>query len=106
MADTRVVYGARCVWWDTIDKVAIKPVTSLQPVQSPVGSIINVTGLPCCPHCSGVLFEMDSIEEWNSQVDKYEAEKPEPGYRKFMDWLRGKCFKTQEEAYKAYKELN
>lgn len=85
MLDSRIAYGANCVWWDSIDKVA------------------NKHGLPVCPQCSGVLFEIESIEEWNRGVDHFEKNNPSPGYRKFVDWLRGKCFRTQDLAMNAYR---
>lgn len=73
MTDTRVTYGARCTWWDSIDKVAKTP-----------------SGLPCCPHCGGVLFEVPSETEWWEQVDRCAL--IEPGYREFIEWLRDRCF--------------
>ncbi|TAL28984.1 MAG: hypothetical protein EPN98_21315 [Phenylobacterium sp.] len=78
--DRRIVYGANCVWWDSIDKVAAKP--------TPSGR-----GLPCCPHCGSVLMEVPSIEHWNRNMDRYEAD-GHPGYRAMMEWSRGKCFPT------------
>lgn len=84
MADARIVYGARCVWWDSIDKVAAKP-----------------SGLPCCPSCGGVLFEMASESEWWASVRRHETEQ-EPGYAAFVEWLRGKCYPTADEARLAY----
>ncbi len=86
-ADPRIVYGAKCAWWDSIDKAGK----------------IGPLNIPCCPHCKGVLYEMDSEAEWWKGADEYE--KKEPGYRKFMEWLRGKCFKTFEEARQKYAEL-
>jgi hypothetical protein len=79
--DTRIVYGANCVWWDSIDKVAVK--------QVPGG---RGPGLPCCPHCGSVLFETDE-PDWFKGMDKYEAD-GHPGYRAMMEWSRGKCFRT------------
>ena len=87
--DSRIVYGAMCLWWDSIDKVSKTP-----------------TGLPCCPHCGGVLFEMASLEEWNQTVDTFEKESPSPGYREFINWLRGKCFPTPTAAREAYRKVN
>lgn len=70
----RIVYGARCTWWDGIAKVG------------KLGS-----GLPCCPHCRNVLFEMDNEEQWWAGVDRHETD-GHPGYRAMMEWARGKCF--------------
>lgn len=77
MADTRIVYGARCGWWDSIDKVGVDG------------------GLPCCPHCKGLLFEMDSPKTWWAGVDRYEAAGHQ-GYHAFVEWIRGKCMDWSE----------
>jgi len=84
MPDTRIVYGARCAWWDSIDKVGTTP-----------------TGLPACPHCGGVLFEVGTEAEWWLGVERHEAAGND-GYRAFVVWLRGKCFPTLEVAADAY----
>ena len=86
LPDTRVVYGSRCSWWDSIDKA------------SATGS-----GLPVCPFCKCPLFEMESEEEWWKNVDSHEK-KSHPGYRGMIEWGRGKCFpgyKTLQREYEA-----
>lgn len=85
--DNRIVYGARCVWWDSINKIATR----------------GESRIPCCPHCRNVLFEVDNEGQWFAGIDKYEAA-GHPGYRKMMEWARGKCFPDMgalEQAYKA-----
>lgn len=72
--DERVVYGANCSWWDSIDQADTKP-----------------SGLPCCPCCGGVLFEQPSEAGWWAQVATFEANSHD-GYRDFIEWLRGRCF--------------
>lgn len=90
MSDTRIVYGAGCMWWDSIDKVS---------------SLKGYSGstLPCCPICKGMLFEVPDMKTWEDGAKKYE-EDGHPGYFKFLTWLRGKCFKTRKEADAAYAE--
>lgn len=83
--DTRIVYGALCVWWDDIHKVGK-----------------NSSGLPCCPHCRGVLMEMPDIETWNEGVEKYAKDTGDDQYPAFIEWLRGKCFRTIAEARGAF----
>lgn len=78
-----VVYGMNCRWWDGIENIGHRE-----------------GGLPCCPHCRGVLFQMD-IDDWWKAVTKYE-EAGHPGYRAFIEWLKGKCFRTWNEAKAAY----
>lgn len=87
--DTRIVYGARCAWWGSIDKTALTP-------PGPSGHRI-----PCCPHCSSPLFEMDDEAAWFAGVDRHEAN-GHPGYRTFVEWLRGKCFPSPRAAMAAY----
>jgi hypothetical protein len=73
MTDTRVVYGATCSWWDTIDKA---------------GSTVG--GLPGCPHCGGPLYEVPTEAEWWAGVYK-KVEVDDPDYGEFITWLRGRC---------------
>ena len=80
-----IPYGARCTWWDSIDKVGT----------------LNGT-LPCCPICKNVLFQVDSLEVWHAGVQKYAAEKPDPEYPAFIEWLRGRCFPDIAKARYCY----
>ena len=84
MSDQRIVYGARCSWWDSIDKVAT-----------------TAGGLPCCPFCGGVLFEVVDEATWWGDVDRHEAG-GRPGYRGFVEWLRGKCRPSVADARAEY----
>lgn len=86
--DRRVVYGATCAWWDYIDKVAV-----------------DGSGLPLCPHCKGVLFEM-TREQWEERMEKHAQGPGGPGYPIFMKWLKGKCFKNWDLALEAYRREN
>lgn len=71
--DPRIVYGARCTWWDSIDKVGR------------TGS-----GLPGCPHCGSPLFETPDEATWWAGVGAYERD-GHPGYRELVEWGRGRC---------------
>jgi hypothetical protein len=82
--DTRIVYGAACTWWDSIDKVGK-----------------TTSGLPCCPTCGSVLFEMPDEATWWSSVDRHEAN-GNPGYRDLITWARGKCFRSMSLAKDAF----
>jgi len=90
MTENLIVYGATCVWWDSIDKAAIQKESGLD------------YGLPCCPHCGGVLFQQEETT-WNKSIAEYENNN-HPGYSEFIAWLRGKCFPTQEKAEAEYKK--
>jgi hypothetical protein len=84
MNDQRIIYGACCVWWDSIDKVAS-----------------GEGGLPVCPFCKRPLMEVENEEVWFKGVRAYEADN-HPGYYDYIVWLRGKCYPTNEIAWKAY----
>lgn len=81
--ENMIAYGATCSWWDDKNKVATKP-----------------SGLPCCPQCGGVLFEIEESAWWDG-VDSWE-EKGVEDYRAVIEWARGKCFKTRNEMINAY----
>lgn len=70
MKDTRIVYGARCLWWGSINETHVIP----------------GVGIPCCPHCGSPLFEVDSIAVWTAGIQ--EQSKIDPHYAQFVDWLR------------------
>lgn len=97
MRDDRIVYGARCVWWDSISEVGEKPASAGSPFPASPGE----RGLPCCPHCGGVLFEVPSETEWWVGVDQHEAA-GNPGYRAFVEWLRSRCFPNVATARAAF----
>ncbi len=79
----KLVYGANCLWWDTIDKTKVRK-----------------SGIPCCPHCGGVLYETEEKRWWDS-VDEFEKQ-GNPGHRKLVEWMRGRCFPNGSAAKLAY----
>lgn len=83
--DERVVYGAQCTWWGSISEIGK-----------------NSWGLPCCPHCGGMLYEQPNLETWWANVDHFENVGRRAGYRAFVEWMRGRCFSTYQDALVAY----
>lgn len=77
--DTRLAYGATCTWFGPIKEVHE-----------------TKEGLPCCPFCAGILFELDTEAEWWQGIDKYENE-GHPGYRAMWEWQRRQqvCFSAR-----------
>lgn len=81
--DARLCYGVRCTWFGSIHETA---------------SIEG--GLPCCPLCHGVLFEIPDEGEWWRGIDEFERgthpnnPRPHPGYRAMWEWQRAqkRCF--------------
>jgi hypothetical protein len=84
--DDRIVYAVGCSWWDSISKAASKP-----------------SGLPCCPGCGSVLMETPSEAQWWADVENHERN-GHPGYRKMIEWMRGRCFPDFTVAEAAYRE--
>jgi hypothetical protein len=82
MSEVLIVYGARCVWWDSIDKASQLP-----------------NGLPCCPHCKSVLLQQ-MPKDWEEGMAQQELK--EPGYTALLAWMRGKCFADMIVAREAY----
>lgn len=85
--DTRIVYGARCTWWDSIKNVST-----------------TESGLPVCPHCGSPLFETDNPEKWWSLVDKFAELQGWPEYREMIEWSAGRCFTNFNDLKVAYEE--
>jgi uncharacterized protein YbaR (Trm112 family) len=90
--DRRIAYGAMCAWWGDIKDVG---------TLSDYGDL----HLPCCPHCRGTLFEVESEEKWLELCAEFEAN-GHPGYVGFIKWLKGKCYPTFEQAQAVYRKLN
>jgi hypothetical protein len=78
MQDNRIVYGATCLWWDSIDKVINNPIPPRHK-------------LPCCPFCGGVLLEVKDEEEWERQLQAIALITFDKTYRDFMYSRRGLC---------------
>lgn len=74
--DERIAYGAACTWWGPIREVGASP-----------------SGLPGCPECGGVLFEVRTEAKWWAGVDRWARETADPEYREFIRWLRGRCIR-------------
>ena len=97
-ADGRFCYGVCCTWFGSIHETKA-----------------NGSGLPGCPKCGGVLFEMSNEGEWWEGIDRFERgdypssdplspSRPHPGYRALWEWMRAQpmCLKTPEEAATKY----
>jgi len=80
--DNRFVYGANCTWY------------------GPIAEAGSFGGLPVCPHCGGVLFEMATEKEWTDSVANFDARWP--GYRALVEWTKGRHFADYLEAKEAY----
>lgn len=90
-ADNRHVYGAACSW------------------NGPIAKIGSNGGLPACPHCKGMLFEMDA-GKWHAGIADYCLKRDDRDYPAFMAWLsnRGTCspFRNQQDLDVLRSEFN
>lgn len=86
-----IFYGANCTFW-TDDEKELSSIPESGPKE----------GLPCCPHCKGVLFQIEK-REWEESAEQYEdAWSSDPNnplgwnwtYHKFLRKVResGTCF--------------
>lgn len=84
-----IVYSVGGTWWDSIDNVGFT-------------SEKREHRLPCCPLCGSMLYQMEE-KAWWSGINRMEKEVP--GYKKFWEWLRGKCFKNLGDALMEYSKV-
>lgn len=92
-SDTRIAYGSRCTWWDSIWNVGSVTMPAKDFLAKP-------HRLPVCPNCKGVLMEFPNEEAFWKGSEKHEETRP--GYIAMMKWMRGKCFPTMKAAAVAY----
>lgn len=95
--DPRFVYGVGCTWFGPVQAVGSTPPATMQIN----GKTVQTHGLPCCPHCRGLLLESPTAKEWWDLAKAYEAD-GHPGYIKMLQWAQGKCFKTTDDMRTAY----
>jgi hypothetical protein len=104
--DTRIVYGASCTWWGTIQEAGTKLVAHVDTFRFPNPKATECERqeikLPCCPVCWGLLYEMANAAAWRAAAMLYQAAGHD-GYFEFTEWMRGKCFRTYPEAIAAYR---
>lgn len=92
-ADDRIVYGIRCTWWDSIDKIGFKPAAKRDEDQTPK---------PCCARCGGPIAVLP-LYNWQQAMIK--AENLHAGYAEFLSWCRSRCYRSYEEAAEYYTKL-
>jgi hypothetical protein len=94
--DDRYVYGVTCTWHGWICNAG----SMVQPEGSQLPD-----GLPCCPHCSGPLYELPSKAEWDVLVQSHE-DRGVKNYRVFTQWRaeQPRCYKSLAQAAAAYEQ--
>jgi hypothetical protein len=98
--DMRLVMGAQCVWWGTMDETGTR----------------KADRMPCCPTCGGLLTEMGEAEDIWRGVKSFEEgtylslnpntppPKPHPGYYEWFQWSKGKCYPTAKLSAQQYEK--
>lgn len=71
-----------CTWWDSLTKAALEH------------------GQPVCPHCGRPALRFPE-KLWWERID-YHGNSSAPGYRQFVEWLRGRCFPNERQARAVY----
>lgn len=96
-------YGARCTWWDSMDRVG-KLTMPASKLTLGDGSTTEIpaTSLPCCPHCKGVLMQVENEAAWWRNVAAHAERSQDPEYPDFILWLRGRCFASLTAARSQY----
>lgn len=86
--DEQYVYGACCMWHGPISEVGHCGPGDMR--------------LPCCPKCSGMLFQTTKAE-WDSGALTFENN-GHPNYREFLSWVREqpKCFSGNQDAAREF----
>jgi len=80
------VYGACCCWHGALSSTKR-----------------NSMDLPGCPHCGGVLLQVDNEQEWWRGAREHE-DSGHPGYVGFIKWIgeQPRCFKDITVAKQTY----
>jgi hypothetical protein len=105
MKQTPYVYSAGCSWHGPISEVG-KTSLLAKSVTVKVGSKemeIPNHGIPACPFCGSVLFQVRSELEWNVGAALHE-QKGHTNYVSFLNWTRTqkRCWPSLRIAAKDY----
>lgn len=80
--DKRIAHGTKCTWWDKAE------------------TVLDVGGMPLCPHCKKGVLYVESIEKWMQGIEDHGRNRP--GFVAFVKWSQGKCFPDFDTAAEAY----
>lgn len=94
-----LVQGLHCTFWGSRSQAAVGEDSVL-----------------ACPHCQNHLVDSPAKTIFWQGIDMWEAgfykttgtriPVSHPGYRKLIEWMRGKCFSGMEQAAEKYKQEN
>jgi hypothetical protein len=101
MNESPYCYSAHCSWHGPISAVG-KTESSPNPVKVKRGGreiTIPNGGIPCCPFCGSVLFQVRNKLEWDSGAIIHE-QKGHTNYVAFLGWTRvqERCWPSLRDA--------
>ena len=103
----RYCYSACCSWNGPITEVGLtRPPRETVIVKMGDREVpLPRVGLPCCPFCGSMLFEVPTEQEWWEGAKEHEA-KGHTNYLAFLHWHRQqkRCWRNVREAGLAYTE--
>lgn len=67
--DKRFVYSMSCTFSGSIYQTSLR------------------NRIPCCPSCTGYLYEMESADKWNALVAAHAEQNKDPKYPAFVKWF-------------------
>jgi hypothetical protein len=80
-SDPRICFGVNCTYWGICQNAGVQP----------------GTGLPCCPHCFGLLWEYADEAEFMADAQEYQ-DAGHPGFVTMVMWMKDRyyCYKDLE----------
>jgi hypothetical protein len=84
-----IFYGAHCTRWEMPEKAGRRG----EPT------------IPCCPHCNGVLFQIESEVHWIADALRHENN-GHPDYASILRWGRGQCFPNAAILARHFRKAN
>lgn len=105
MSENLHVYAATCSWHGPISEVGTMKLPATEATIGGKKVMIggeDSYGLPCCPHCQSVLFQMDEDKFWRGALEH--QQKGHTNYETFLRWTmtQKRCWPTLAEAAAAY----
>jgi hypothetical protein len=87
--DNRIFHGANCLFWtDDFSTLGKSP-----------------GGIPLCPKCGSPGYEQ-TLARWWKDAENYAAGTGDRNYLRLISWMKGRCFKTFNEATTQFDSAN
>lgn len=84
-------YGPNCTYWtDDWDKMSAQSMPGAPILTYPGGVKKPAPGIPCCPVCGSVGFQME-IRDWDAGIARFMRENPGYDYAKAIADVKEIC---------------